>query len=113
MNKLKFSLRPVTRRCANGRHPKSLTREQQLLLPIILALRALPRLHGAMGLQKGLPLSSVCQIFGVHAGQVHGQIQQHVRRQHADDAHDVTHLPLFYMTLGLAIEILSLRLSLQ
>lgn len=56
------------------------TRKQQLFLSVVLVLRALSRLCGTMGLQEGLPLSPVRQVLGVHAGQVHGQVQQHVCR---------------------------------
>lgn len=70
----------------------SLTWKQQLFLSVVLVLRALSRLGGTMGLQEGLPLSTVRQVLGVHAGQVHGQVQQHVRRQRADDACRVSQL---------------------
>lgn len=73
---------------ANVTHPLTLTIalyilvaptwQQQLLLPLVLFLRAASHLHGAAGLQEGLPLRPVREVLSVHPGEVDGHVQRHV-----------------------------------
>jgi hypothetical protein len=65
------------------------TGQQKLLLSVVLILRPLPRLHGAMRLEKGLALSSIRQVLGVHTGEIYGKVQYQVGRDHSGNARRV------------------------